>query len=145
MPAFTRPTTRASLSSAGDAPAKCLTVPIRRGAAFDSATPASSRNGADVKAVRVRAARLQARGFIWDQPRACLSGVGAPAFPRDGLDVDRVRALIDKGIINGTRIGRDRKVSMKELRAYKRREEAFMRKLGVTSTMVDVMRLAERR
>ena len=62
-----------------------------------------------------------------------------------GLDVDRVRALIDKGIINGTRIGRDRKVSMKELRAYKRREEAFMRKLGVTSTMADVMRLAERR
>jgi len=30
-----------------------------------------------------------------------------------GLDVDRVRALIDKGIINGTRVGRDRKVSMK--------------------------------
>ena len=62
-----------------------------------------------------------------------------------GLDVDRVRALIEKGIINGTRVGRDRKVSMKELRAYKRREEAFMRKPGMTSTMANVMRLAERR
>src|SRR5215204_2572167 len=62
-----------------------------------------------------------------------------------GLDVDRVRALIEKGIINGTRVGRDRKVSMKELRAYKRREEAYMRKLGMTSTMANVMRLAERR
>ena len=62
-----------------------------------------------------------------------------------GLDVDPVRALIDKGLINSTRVGRDRKVSIKELRAYKRREEAFMRKLGVTSNMADVMRLAERR
>src|SRR5829696_7093084 len=62
-----------------------------------------------------------------------------------GLNVDRVRTLIDRGIINGTRVGRDRKVSMKELRAYKRREEAFMRKLGMTSTMANVMRLAERR
>jgi excisionase family DNA binding protein len=47
------------------------------------------------------------------------------------LNVDRVRALIDNGIIKGTRIGRERKVSIGDLRAYRRRQEALMRKLGL--------------
>ena len=49
-----------------------------------------------------------------------------------GLKVDRVRTLIDKGTIKGTRVGRDRKVSICELRAYRRRNVAFLRKFGVT-------------
>jgi len=49
-----------------------------------------------------------------------------------GLNVDRVRTLIDKGTIKGTRVGRDRKVSICELRAYRRRNVAFLRKFGVT-------------
>ena len=48
-----------------------------------------------------------------------------------GVGDRRVRALIDCGVIRGTRNGRDRKVSIGELKAYRRRDEAFMRKLGV--------------
>ncbi len=62
-----------------------------------------------------------------------------------GFGVDRVRSLIDRGIIKGERVGRDRKVSIAELKAYLRREEAHLRKLGVRTSGADVLALASRR